>query len=94
MLLPLVIKSGSSQPVKEIFPVFVIFENPFSLDSSDDNLMQGAGGVHAGLVGHRFQISDGCLGVNKEKRAPKPLRKGDIGLIYGWNSGPGKGVNA
>ena len=60
----------TGQSFKKIFPVLIIFENPSPLDSSDDNMMQGARGIYAGLTGHAFQISAPCLLVNKETTSP------------------------
>jgi len=58
------------QPLKKIFPVFVILENPFPFDSSDDNVMQGAGGVYAGLAGVAVQIPGSRSLLNKETTSP------------------------
>jgi hypothetical protein len=39
----------AGQPLKKILPVFVSLENPFPFDPSDHDMMQGTGGVNAGL---------------------------------------------
>jgi len=56
----------TGQPFKEIYPVFIILENPSALDSSDDDMMQGARGIYAGLAGHAFQITSSRLHISKE----------------------------
>ena len=46
----------TGQTLKKIFPVFVIHKDPLPLDSSDDNVVQGARGVYAGLAWHDFEL--------------------------------------
>lgn len=48
-------KSGDSR--NEIATVFVIGKDPLPFNSSDNNVMQCAGGVDASLAGHDFRVS-------------------------------------
>jgi len=65
----------TGQPFKKIFPIFIISENRSALDSSDDNMMQGARGIDAGLAGHASQIPASHLLVNKETTSLFPHAK-------------------
>lgn len=56
----------STQPLKKILPIFVIPENPFPLNPSDNNMVQGAGGVYASLARHGLKIPFSRLLVDKE----------------------------
>jgi hypothetical protein len=66
----------SRQPFKKILPVLVILENSSSFYPSDDNMVQGTGGVNASSPWHAFQGSLWHPLVNKETMFPSfPLFK-------------------
>ena len=42
----------------KISPVSVVFKDRFALYSPDDDVMQGAGSIYAGLTWHGIDLSD------------------------------------
>jgi hypothetical protein len=45
-------------PLKKIFPVRGVFKDRFALDSPDDDVMQGTGGIYAGFTRHDILVSE------------------------------------